>query len=227
MQVTLDRCIIYNIRDAFDSIHQSAIAKFKKEGRKNTWDWKKGGTGTGRIGIQPKRQLPFQLEMQRHVTASTLEGLVAFCNVFWSDRLTNLIPLYYTVLRTVSTLFDAICRCFPLSRVYLFPVFPFSLFSSVLFFFFIRIALARKTRRISSSPPGNNGKGRAEEQTRGSSLVTDMMRRSTARLYDTTAQWRSRAIRKRRSSCNLEERRRSNEMDWFDNVSCVGVLEYR
>lgn len=147
---------------------------------------KKGETGTGRIGIQPKRQLPFQLEMQRHVTVSTLEGLVAFCNVFWSDRLTNLIPLYYTVLRTVSTLFDAICRCFPLSRVYLFPVFP-SLFSSVLFFFFIRIALARKTRRISSSPPGNNGKGRAEEQTRGSSLVTDMIRRSTARLYDTNS----------------------------------------
>lgn len=186
MQVTLDRCIIYNIRDAFDSVHQSAIAKFKKEGRKNTWDWKKGRTGTGRIGIQPKRQLPFQLEMQRHVTVSTLEGLVAFCNVFWSDRLTNLIPLYYTVLRTVSTLFDAICRCFPLSRVYLFLVFP-SLFSFVLFSFFIRIALARKTRRISSSPPGNNVKSRAEEQTRGSSLVTDMMQRSTVRLYDTNS----------------------------------------
>lgn len=98
------------------------------------------------------------------MSRSNVRGLVAFCKVFRSDRLTNLIPGYTTrsvccTLSPPSSRLPPICRCFPFSPLVcsasplLFSLF----FSSPFPFFCARVCVrgnfkARKT-------DGKQGKG--------------------------------------------------------------------
>lgn len=95
------------------------------------------------------------------MSRSNVRGLVAFCKVFRSDRLTNLIPGYTTrsvccTLSPPSSRLPPICRCFPFSPLVC-SASPllFSLFFSSPFF-----ALACAFEGISRLEKPTENKGR-------------------------------------------------------------------
>ena len=120
------------------------------------------GTGTRRIGIRPKRQLPFQLEMQRSVTFYIRGGWLHFA--MYSDLTVsqNLIPLRRY---DFAHIFHPLRRDLQTSTsVCLFSSFVFLLFS------FVCSSLSRaKTSRISRF---KNGRAATEEGNEGVSRTT-------------------------------------------------------
>lgn len=102
------------------------------------------------------------------MSRSNVRGLVAFCKVFRSDRLTNLIPGYTTrsvccTLSPPSSRLPPICRCFPFSPLVC-SASPllFSLFFSSPFPFFLRSRV--RSREFQGS---KNRRKTREGMTRG------------------------------------------------------------
>lgn len=152
-------------------------------------------------------------------------GCVLQCILIWPSHKPDTVILYgfaysFHPLRRDLQMFPPFPRlsvsCFSLLSI---------LFSSLLFFSFALLSHAKREEFQARPRETTERVKRRSKREDLLSLPTWCDVRLLASMKQ-TAQWRSRAIRKR-SSCNLEERRRSNEMDWFDNISCVGVLEYR